>query len=244
MSAYQDGRVVAITGAGRGLGLLTVELLLDRGVTVIANHRSPSADLDLLAGKYGDQLVPVAGDIGAEKTAEAIAAAARELGGLHALVHNAAISRDGALVRMSTADWDEVQRVNLRGGFLATKHALRVMMPKRYGRIVYVSSVSATRGNAGQGNYAASKAGLHGLSMSVAQEYAGHGIRTVVVAPGVLDIGLSAAMKQEIQQMKIDRTLLGLGDSRSTAETIAFLSGAGADFINATVLYADGGLRF
>jgi 3-oxoacyl-[acyl-carrier protein] reductase len=244
MSAYETNRVVAVTGTGRGLGLLTVELLLDQGATVIANHRSPSPDLDLLVDKYGDQLVLVAGDIGEEQTAEAMAAAARKVGGLHALVHNAGISRDGALVRMPAADWDEVHRVNLRGGFLATKHALRVMMPKKYGRMVYVSSVAATAGNAGQGNYAASKAGLHGLAMSVAQEYAAFGIRTVVVAPGVLDTGLGAAMKPEHQQVKVERTLLGLGDPRSTAATIAFLTGPGADFINATVLRADGGVRF
>jgi 3-oxoacyl-[acyl-carrier protein] reductase len=134
--------------------------------------------------------------------------------------------------------------VNLRGGFLATKHALRVMMPKRYGRIVYLSSVAATAGNAGQANYAASKAGLHGLAMAVAQEYAAHGIRTVVVAPGVLDTGLGAAMKPEHQQVKIDRTLLGLGDPNGIAQTIAFLTTPAADFINATVLRADGGVRF
>jgi 3-oxoacyl-[acyl-carrier protein] reductase len=239
-----DQRIVAVTGTGRGLGLLTVQALLEQGNTVIANHRSPSQELEELGNKYGDQLVCVAGDIGEESTAEAIARTAKQLGGLQGLVHNAGVSRDQALIRMSVEDWDAVQRVNLRGAFLATKHALRVMMPKRYGRLVYLSSVAATAGNAGQANYAASKAGLHGLAMAVAQEYAGHGIRTVVVAPGVLDTGLGAAMKPEHQQVKVERTLMGLGAPEGIAATIAFLCTPAADFINATVLRADGGVRF
>lgn len=237
-------RIVAVTGTGRGLGLLTVETLLEQGNTVVANYRSQSADLEQLQNKYGDQLVTVAGDIGAEETAEALAKTAKKVGGLHALVHNAGVSRDQPLVRMPVEDWDAVQRVNLRGAFLATKHALRVMMPKRYGRFVYVSSVAATSGTPGQANYAASKGGLHGLAMSVAQEYAGHGVRTVVVAPGVLDVGLGAAMKPDQQHARVQHSLLGLGDARGLAETVAFLCSPSADFINATVIRADGGIRY
>ena len=237
-------RVVALTGAGRGLGLITARHLLDRGMTVVANHRSPSPDLERLQDKHPDALHLVPGDVGEEETAEAIARRAKELGGLDVLVHNAGIAKDQPLVRMPVADWDEVHRVNLRGAFLTTTHALRLMMRRKYGRIVYVSSLAAVQGNPGQASYAASKAGLHGLSNTVAQEYAGYNIRSVVLAPGLLDTGLGAALAPEIQQRKIDRALLGLGEADGVAATIAFLASSDADYINATVIRTDGGLAY
>lgn len=239
-------RIIALTGASRGLGLATVHVLLDQGATVVANHRSPapSRELSELQEKYPDALYLVPGDIGEESTAEAIVGRAKQLGGLDALVHNAAVTRDQPLVTMSAEDWDKVQRVNLRGAFLATKHAVRLMIRRRYGRLVYISSVAAVAGNRGQAAYAASKAGLHGLSQSVAQEYARYNVRSVVLAPGVLNAGLGDAMPSEARQSKIDRSLLGLGDAGSIAATIAFLTSPDADYINATVLRSDGGLAY
>lgn len=238
------GRVVAVTGAGRGLGLIITQALLERGATVVANHRSPSDDLQGLLDAYGDGLELVPGDIGDEATAEAIAARAKKLGRLDALVHNAGITRDQLLVRMSTDEWDDVMRVNLRGAFLATKHALRLMIRQRYGRLVYLSSVSAVMGNYGQGNYAASKSGLHGLSRTVAQEYATYNVRSVVLAAGLLDTGLADRMQPAARQQKVDRALLGVGDSKSVAATVAFLVSPAADFINAAVIRSDGGIRY
>src|SRR5205823_8849117 len=141
----------------------------------------------------------VAGDIGCEETAEKLIAVARALGKLDVLILNAAITRDQPLVRMPVEDWDEVLRVNLRGAFLVTKQALRVMMRHRYGRLIYLSSLSALIGNAGQAGYAASKAALHGLSHTVAQEYASYNIRSVVLAPGLLDIGLGAGLDPAVK---------------------------------------------
>jgi 3-oxoacyl-[acyl-carrier protein] reductase len=238
------GRVIALTGAGGGLGLLTAEVLLDAGALVIANHRSPSAALSELAQRFCTQLTLVQGDVGEESTALRIVSAARDVGRLDALVLNAAVAKDQALVRMSVQDWDEVMRVNLRGPFLATKHALKMMMRSRYGRIIYISSLSAVVGNAGQAGYAASKSALHGLSNVVAQEYARYNIRSVVLAPGLLDTGLGAAVDANIRKQKSDRQLLGIGDPRSIARTIAFLAGPDADFINGTVINADGGLIY
>jgi 3-oxoacyl-[acyl-carrier protein] reductase len=238
------GRVVAVTGAGGDLGLLTTRVLLRQGARVLANYRSPAPALQQLAERYPAELRMVAGDVGEEDTAVAIVDAARGLGGLDVLVHNAATTRDRSLVRMAAADWDEVVRVNLRGAFLTTKHALRLMMRRRYGRLIYVSSVSAVVGNAGQANYAASKAGLHGLCHAVAQEYGGYNIRTVVLAPGLLDVGLGAHLDPEIQRQKAERSLLGLGSGESVAATIAFLASPEADFINATVIRSDGGVVY
>ncbi|NKE60869.1 SDR family oxidoreductase [Lentzea sp. PSKA42] len=237
-------RVVALTGAGRGLGLITTRILLDQGMTVVANHRSPSPDLVRRQDKHPDALHLVPGDVGEEETAEALARRAKEIGGLDVLICNAGIAKDQPLVTTPARDWDEVHRVNLRGAFLATKHALRQMMRRRYGRIVYVSSLAAVQGNPGQAIYAASKAGLHGLSSTVAQEYGGYNVRSVVVAPGLLDTGLGAALAPEVAQRKIDRALLGLGGAEGVAATIAFLAGPDADYINNTVIRADGGLAY
>jgi 3-oxoacyl-[acyl-carrier protein] reductase len=238
------GHVAAVTGAGSGLGLLTAERLLAQGAQVVANHRSSDESLRAVEARHPGALHLVAGDIGDESTAEAIADCARRLGRLDAFVHNAAISRDRGLIAMSVEEWDAVMRVNLRGAFLATKHALQVMLPRRYGRMIYVSSLAAVIGNAGQANYAASKAGLHGLSHAVAQEYSSRGIRSVVLAPGLLDTGMGARLTPKIQRRKVDRTLHGIGDGRSIAATIAFLAGHDADFINGAVVRSDGGIAF
>lgn len=238
------GRVVALTGAGRGLGLLTAQTLLDQGAAVVANHRSPSDELAGLADKHPGRLRLVPGDVAAEETAALLAAEARRFGRLDTLVHNAAITRDQPLVRMPVEDWDEVQRVNLRGAFLATKHAVKSMMRTRYGRIVYISSVVALTGNPGQAAYSSSKAALHGLAMTVAQEYASYNIRTVTLTPGILDTGLGATVPAPQKRRMTDRALLGLGEAEQTAATIAFLASPAADYINATVIRADGGMRY
>ena len=237
-------RTVAITGAGRGLGLRTTRTLLDQGARVVANHRSPSKELELLAEQNPDRLVLVQGDVSEESVAAALVDAARRFEGLDAVIHNAGIARDGLAVRLSVDDWDEVMRVNLRSAFLVTKYALKAMMRRRAGRIVYVSSSSAYVGNAGQVAYATSKAGLQGLALSVAQEYRNYGIRTVVLALGLLDTGLGDELTEERREQLVDFSLAGLGDADQAAATLAFLTSEAAGFINATVLRADGGVRY
>jgi 3-oxoacyl-[acyl-carrier protein] reductase len=239
-----EGRVAVLTGAGRGLGLLIAQSLLEQGALVVANHRSPSEELARLAEKYGDRIRTVAGDVGEEETAAALVAESKEFGRISVLIHNAAVTKDQPLVRMPVEDWEEVHRVNLRGAFLTTKHALRSMMRGRYGRIIYVSSIAAVLGNQGQAAYASSKAGLQGLALSVAQEYASYNVRTAVVAPGILDTGLSASVPPDQLGRMIDNSLLGLGNGRQIADTIAFLSGPAADYINGTVIQVDGGMRY
>ncbi|GHG97540.1 SDR family NAD(P)-dependent oxidoreductase [Streptomyces rubradiris] len=239
-----DGMVIALTGAGRGLGLETARTLLARGAKVAANHRTPTPELSELAERSAGRLVTCQGDIGEEKAAEELVAAAAGLGGLDALVHNAGVARDQPLVRMPAADWDAVHRVNLRGAFLATKHALRPMMRARSGRLVYVSSVVARTGNAGQAAYASSKAGLHGLSLTVAQEYARYGIGSVVVSPGLLDVGMTGQMTAQAFEQKTKRSLTGVVQARRVAAAVAFLVHPDAADINGTVVDIDGGIAY
>ncbi len=240
-----DERVVAVTGAGRGLGLLTARVLLEQGAQVIANHRSFSEDLEQLGKEFPDRLHPVQGDIGEEEAARELARAGRALGRIDALVCNAGITRDRLLVQMPVEEWEEVQRVNLRGAFLASKHTLKLMMRQRYGRIVYVSSIVAYQGNIGQSAYAAAKAGLEGLARSVAQEYTAYNVRTAVVAPGLLDTGLATDLAPQWRQTVAERSLADCaGAGAQAARTIAYLSSSAADFINATVVHVDGGVKY
>jgi 3-oxoacyl-[acyl-carrier protein] reductase len=239
-----SGRVVAVTGAGRGLGLLTVEALLDRGDVVVAHYRTPSEDLSRLEKEFPDRVHPVQGDIADPGTSEAIVRAATALGQLDAVVHNAGTAKDGPLVSMPVQDFDDVLAVNLRSAFLLTKAALRPMMRQKRGRFVYVSSVVAQMGNQGQAAYAASKAALQGFSTSVAQEYARFGVRTVAVAPGMLDVGLTGTMRPDVFEAKVHNSLVGLIDAAGVARTIAFLTTPDADAVNGTVVHAHGGIRY
>lgn len=243
-----EAPVAAVTGAGRGLGLLIAETLLAHGFRVVANHRSPSKELERLEDESAGRLATVAGDIGAEQTAQDVAAlAAARFGGLDVVVNNAACVRDKALIAMSPEDWDEVFHTNVRGAFLMTKHALRLMIRRRGGRggrLIYLSSVSAVMGNAGQANYAASKSALHGLSNAVAQEYARYGVRTVVLAPGLLDTGLGTEIPPSVHAVKRARSLADVGAAAQVAETVAFLAGPHSRYINATTVRIDGGMAY
>lgn len=238
------GEVVILTGAARGLGHEIALELVERGARLVAGCSGDPAPLELLAETWPGQIWPVVGDIGAEDTSVRLVEQARALGGPTAVIHNAAISRDAVLVRTRVEDWDEVQRVNLRGAFLLSKHAVRAMMPGRRGRLVYISSIAAVLGNAGQASYAASKAGLDGLARSISQEYARYGIQTCVLAAGLIDVGLGSRLGERDQQAKLSRVLHGAAQPREMARIAAFLASPAATCINATTVSADGGVRF
>ena len=159
------------------------------------------------------------------------------------LVNNAGVTRDGLLMRMSEADWDVVLDTNLRGAFLTTKAFSRAFARQRSGRIVNIASVIGLMGNAGQCNYAASKAGLIGLTKSVARELGGRGVTCNAIAPGFIETDMTAVLKEEVRAELLGRIPLGgFGKVEDIAEAVLFLAGPGGRYVTGQVIVVDGGM--
>lgn len=237
--------VAVVTGGGSGLGLLLTEALLARNYRVVAGYATSDAALADLTAQVGENwLRVVQGNLAEESTSQELIAATADWGRLDTVLHNASITRDGLLVRMDHKDWDAVMDVNLRGAFLLTKHAVRRMMRQRHGRLLYISSISARLGNAGQANYAASKAGLDGLARSTSQEYARYGVTTTVLASGLVATGMGLRLDPEYQRQKLGRVLHGAIDPAELAGVAVRLAGREFRTINATTVDVDTGVMF
>jgi 3-oxoacyl-[acyl-carrier protein] reductase len=241
-----SGQVAVVTGASQGIGRAIAETLAANGATVALVARS--------AGKLAD----VAGSIQAaggtaevfscdvtqgEAIAPVIEAIVEKLGRLDILVNNAGVTRDTLLPRMSDEEWDEVLTTNLRAPFLFMRAASRPMMSQRYGRIINVSSVSGLIGNPGQANYSASKAGLVGLTRTVAKELAGRKITVNAVAPGFIASDMTAALGPALSdEVKKRVPAKRLGEAWEIAEAVLFLAAPSSGYITAQTLVVDGGL--
>jgi 3-oxoacyl-[acyl-carrier protein] reductase len=193
---------------------------------------------------YGHAATFVKADISKEDDAKAaIAAAEAALGPVDILVNNAGITRDGLALTMSESDWDAVLTVNLKGSFLMSKAVLRGMIKRRSGSIISISSVVARRGNAGQINYSAAKAGLIGLTKSLAREVASRNVRVNAVAPGYIETEMTAKLDEKSRQALIGAIPLGrIGSPDNVADAVVFLAGDQSSFITGAVLAVDGGL--
>jgi 3-oxoacyl-[acyl-carrier protein] reductase len=241
-----DGRVALVTGGARGIGKAIALRLAGEGAKV--------AIVDLMdAGvetareveqATGRATTFVKADISKEIEAKAAVVAAEEaLGPIDILVNNAGITRDGLALTMSESDWDAVLTVNLKGSFLMSKAVLRGMIKRRRGSIVSISSVVARRGNAGQINYSAAKAGLIGLTKSLAREVASRNVRVNAVAPGYIETEMTAKLDEKSRQALINQIPLGrIGSPEAVADAVAFLAGDESSFITGAVLAVDGGL--
>jgi 3-oxoacyl-[acyl-carrier protein] reductase len=241
-----QNRTAFVTGASRGIGKACALALAAAGARVVLGARQVDK-LEQVAAQIraaGGEAFPVEIDLSVtDSIRSAFASAAKEFGHIDILVNNAGITRDGLVLRMKQQDWDAVLSTNLTGAFVATQQVLLSMMRERWGRIINISSVVGQCGNAGQANYAASKAGLFGFTKSLAQEMAARGITVNAVAPGFIDTDMTEVLSQEVK----DKVLSGiplkrLGKPEDVAAAVRFLASEEAGYITGHVLDVNGGL--
>lgn len=246
MSNVIDRRVAFVTGASRGIGKAIALRLAADGRHVVCVARNAD-QLQAVVGEIaaaGGAAEPLACDVGdGEALAAAIDGVAERCGRLDILVNNAGITRDGLLMRMSDADFDDVIRVNLRSAFVACRAAARPMMRARFGRIVNMASIAGIMGNPGQANYAASKAGLIGMTKSIAKEIGSKGITANVVAPGFIQTDMTEVLPQALKDAVMPNIpLRSFGQASDIAAAVSYLASDGAGYVTGHVLQVDGGL--
>ncbi len=238
-------RTAFVTGASRGIGQACALALAASGVRVIlaARNRGKLEQVADLVRAYGVDAFVVEMELSSTESVQAAFHAAREFGAVDILVNNAAITRDGLAVRMKKDDWDAVINTNLSGSFQAIQQALPAMMKGRWGRVVNITSVVGLSGNAGQANYSASKAGLIGLTKSLAQEMAGRNITVNAVAPGFIETDMTAVLPPELKEKILQSIpLKRLGSSNDVAAAVKFLCSEDAGYITGQVLSVNGGM--
>ncbi len=240
-------KVAVVTGSSRGIGRAIALRLAEGGARMVINYRSNEAAANDVVAQIeaaGGQAIAVQADVSQPAEAEALMAAAKEaFGRIDILVNNAGTTRDTLIMRMSERDWDTVLDTNLKGTFNCIKAVSRQMMRQRYGRIVNITSIAGLVGNAGQANYASAKAGLIGLTKSVAKELGSRGITCNAVAPGLVPTDLTASLPKELVGLAVEHTPLGrTGTPEDMAAAAAFLASDEAGFITGQVLAVDGGL--
>jgi 3-oxoacyl-[acyl-carrier protein] reductase len=242
-----ENQVAVVTGAGRGIGHAIAVRLAKEGARVASVSRTEAN-----AQKTADEInaaradaakayaVDIADQAAVQKAAEQIFA---DFGRVDILVNNAGVTRDGLSMRMSMDDWDTVLNTNLKGAFNFTQAVMRPMIKQRSGRIINISSIAGLIGNAGQANYAASKAGLIGLTKTLARELASRGITVNAVAPGLIETDMTTVLSEEIRQNILKNVPLGkLGEPDDIAGAVAYLASAEAKYITGQVLTVDGGM--
>jgi 3-oxoacyl-[acyl-carrier protein] reductase len=240
------GKKAIVTGASRGIGLAIATELAREGADVAILSTSVKEDLAAkLSAELGVQVKSYACDVADSETVQSVfKQIIADMGTVDILVNNAGITRDGLLMRMKDEDFDAVIATNLRSVFLCTRAVCRTMMGKKAGRIVNVSSINALRGQAGQSNYAAAKAGVIGLTRTNAMELASRGITVNAVAPGFIDTDMTAKLGAEIREKYASQIPLGrLGQPEDVAKLVVFLASDDAKYITGQIIGVDGGLN-
>jgi 3-oxoacyl-[acyl-carrier protein] reductase len=239
-------QIAVVTGAGRGIGRGIALALAAEGADMVCvsrtleNSEKVALEVRALGRRAWACSVDVANATGVAEAAEKILADATRV---DILVNNAGVTRDGLLMRMSEPDWDTVLDTNLKGAFLFTKAFSRAFLKQRSGRIINISSIAGLMGNAGQSNYAASKAGLIGFTKSLAREFASRGVNVNAIAPGFIDTDMTAVLKEDMKAELLKMIPLGtFGRTEDIAQAALYLAGPGGRYVTGQVLTVDGGM--
>ncbi len=241
------GKVALVTGASRGIGKAIAIELARQGVHVAVNFAGNAQKAEEVVAEVqslGVQALAIKADVAnSEEVIAMVKQTIEAFGSLDILVNNAGITRDGLIMRMKEEDWDAVINTNLKGVFNCTKAVTRQMMKQRYGRIVNISSVVGVLGNAGQANYVAAKAGVIGLTKTLARELANRNITVNAVAPGFIETDMTDELPDEIKQELLKQIPLGkLGKAEDIASVVRFLVSEDANYMTGQTLHVDGGM--
>jgi len=240
-----SNRVAIVTGSGRGIGRAIALKLAEVGATVVVNDIGEAAQgvAEEIRAISRQSLAILADVSSSSDVARLMETTKATYGKVDILVNNAGITRDQILVRMSDEDWDRVLNVNLRSVFLCSRAVLRQMIKQRWGRIISIASIVGVAGNPGQANYASAKAGIIGLTRTIAREVASRGITANVIAPGFIDTEMTQRLEEKRRQELMGHIPLGyLGSPRDVAEAVAFLASEEARYITGQILNIDGGM--
>lgn len=241
-----EGKVAIVTGAAQGIGRAIAEVLARDGADIVVADLDPGRSQETVAAitKLGRRAVNVKVNVAEWNDVKNMTdQVLKDWGKIDILVNNAGVTRDGLLVRMKEEDWNLVLQVNLHGTFHCTKAVLQPMTKQRSGRIVNIASIVGVMGNAGQANYAASKAAVIGFTKSVAREYASRMVTVNAVAPGFVDTAMTQGLQQEVRDTLLKQIPLGrLGQPADVAEAVRFLASEEAGYITGQVLHVNGGM--
>ena len=240
-------KIALVTGGTRGIGKEIALSLAKEGANVAITYTS-NEDIALtvveeIKANGVNAIAVKANVVNNDEVLNMVKVVEKNLGTIDILVNNAGITKDNLLIRMSEEDWDSVLDVNLKGVFLSTKAVARAMMKKRYGKIINISSVVGLNGNAGQGNYSASKAGVVGFTKSMAKELASRGVRVNAIAPGFIETDMTDVLKDEIKnEMVKNIPLCAFGQPEDIANLVVFLASEKSDYITGELIKVDGGM--
>ena len=248
MSQTMEGKVAVVTGASRGIGKAIAVKLASNGATVVINYngsRERAEEVKNEVESAGGKAVIIQCNVADfDACKEFIETVIKEQGRIDILVNNAGITKDGLIMKMKEEDFDSVLNVNLKGTFNTIRHSARQMLKQRSGKIINISSVSGILGNVGQANYAASKAGVIGLTKTMARELGSRGITVNAIAPGFVDTEMTEVLSEEIRENACKQIILGrFGKPEDIANTAVFLASDKADYITGQVISVDGGMN-